>query len=137
MLYSVCVNAAGCLPDSDTYPYNVDGLDTARQAVADECAAHLLNGEYGGDDTETTARYDETLEECGEALERGEDVAVSLDADGIYRLTVKRIRCEYSAAHRLRGEDVAAVEIIACGPLGERGFCADCAALYRRLEDAA
>lgn len=88
-LYSVCVNAAGCLPDSETYPYTVNGLDDARQALADECSLHILSGEYGGDDVETTARYDDVIEQGGEALERGESVAVALDADGIYRLTIE------------------------------------------------
>ena len=34
--YSISVQAAGCLPDSDTYPYTVEGLDQAVSAVMDE-----------------------------------------------------------------------------------------------------
>lgn len=94
MRYSVCVNAAGCLPDSDAYPFTVDGLDGAREALANECQTHMLGGEYGGDDIETTARYDEALEEGAEALERGESVAVALDEAGNYRLTIEPIEPE-------------------------------------------
>jgi hypothetical protein len=129
-LYSVTVNAAGCLPDSETYPYVVDGLDSARQALADECALHILGGEYGGDTSEVTALYDECLEEAGEALERGEDVAAALDSDGIYRLTIEALTCDYSAAHRLRGERALAVAELDCGPLGSVPACQACADFY-------
>lgn len=38
--YSISVQAAGCLPDSDTYPYVVEGLDAAVDAILDEIALH-------------------------------------------------------------------------------------------------
>lgn len=131
-LYSVCVNAAGCLPDSETYPYIVTGLDDARQALADECALHILGGEYGGDTPEVTAQHDECLEDGGEALERGEDVSISLDADGIYRLTIEALTCEYSAAHKIRAERPSAVARLDCGALGDIPACADCVAFFLR-----
>jgi hypothetical protein len=54
----------------------------------------MLGGEYGGDDVETTARFDEAIEEGSEALERGESVAVALDESGNYRLTIEPIEPE-------------------------------------------
>jgi hypothetical protein len=133
MLYSICVNATGCLPDSETYPYVVDGVDAARQALADECAAHLLHGEYGGDSPEVTARYDETIEDGSEALERGENVAVALDVDGIYRLTIETVACEYSASHMLH-ERPNAVTLLECGALGDVPACQSCADFYAEME---
>ena len=34
--YSISVQAAGCLPDSDAYPYTVEGLDAAVDAILHE-----------------------------------------------------------------------------------------------------
>ena len=38
--YSISVQAAGCLPDSDTYPYTVEGLDEAVDAILHEIQYH-------------------------------------------------------------------------------------------------
>lgn len=77
MPFTVCVNAAGCIPDSDSYPYTVYGLNEASQALAEELAIS-----FDCDDV----RYGEILTQAQHELEVYGGTSVPLE--GTYALHV-------------------------------------------------
>lgn len=72
--YSICVNAAGCLPDADDYPYLVESKLEAVCALRDEYAA--------------TGEAEPSWLGVGDDLDNG---YVCIALDGTYHLTAQEI----------------------------------------------
>ena len=73
--YSISVQAAGCLPDSEMYPFTVEGIEAAAEAAAD-----ILDGIE--DEDAKREQLTSELEAYG---------CAAVDMGGTYSLTVEEV----------------------------------------------
>jgi hypothetical protein len=89
MIYQVTINAAGCLPDSDQFPYFTgDGIDDGIGCLLQEMETHLPEDLPQEDYSAKCAAAVETLRREG---------AVYVPLEGTYALTVEGQTCQYFA----------------------------------------
>lgn len=86
MSFQICVNAAGCLPDSETYPYEVEDSE-AFEALREEIELHA-------DFDEQTAATAEVAEGVAAGMieaARADGIGI-FELAGTYRLTIEEMK---------------------------------------------
>lgn len=78
MRFSICYNAAGCLPDSESYPYEID-----EDQLADQLKFELEDREIDGETLPAIVEHAISLR-VGEMASYG-------DGDSTYALHIERI----------------------------------------------
>lgn len=122
MIYQVTVNSAGCLPDSDSYPYYTDdGIDEGIGALVNEMEEHLPE----------ELPQELYRSQCGAAIATLEqEGSVYVPLEGMYALTVEGQTCQHfalcsnPATLTIRGP-IRGAEPPAFGPIPSCKRCAD------------